>query len=426
MERDIKRIIKSDFGSGSFFTILSVCFLSLSGLFLYFIIAKRYDAYTLGLFNLIYSIYIIASQVGSLGLQTSALFHVAKHSGQRDACNEMISSAVILAVILATFLSSLTFAARNLLADIFKNPDIPMAIVYSLVGLWCFVLNKLFLNVINGFNRMKAYAFFVSFRYLGLIIGAALVIIMNLSGKKISIILSISEASLLIMMLFYSSRLFSFVGLRRFQTWVKRHLAFGIKGSPGLMLSEANTRVDILMLGYFCPETIVGIYSFVAVIIEGINQFPAVLSRNIAPVFTRLIAQNNKEKVRQIVRQGTGLLLPVMFFVAGLGILIYFFVVEYLLGKPEFSSSWIIFAVLMIGAVIKGAYAPFSGILLQAGLPARHTACVLAMILTNIVLNIFLIPVFSIYGAALATSLSFILGVVYLKGFSYKSLGIEI
>ncbi len=426
MEFNLKTVLKSKLVRDSSWNIISVLFLSIAGLALYFIIAKVYDAYTLGLFNLVLSIYIITAQIGIIGIQLSVLVHIPRYSEDKKRCNEMITSAIIIVFVLSTVLSLIILFGRNYLAGIFKNPDISVAIAYSIIGLWCFILNKLFLNIINGFNRMKAYAFFNALRYIGLLFALVLVLFIKISGEKLPVVFSISEGLLLITMFFYTLRLFSFVSIKRCFGWIKRHFCFGIRGAPGLMLSEMNTRIDILMLGYFYSMSTVGVYSFVAIIVEGILQFPSILRTNVSPVFTKLLFKEKKEEVRKIIRQGVKLLFPLMICVALAGIALYPFVVDQLLRKPEFTAGWTIFSVLIIGAVIYGAYAPFKDLMFQAGHPGKQTIYILSIVMTNILLNLILIPKYNMLGAALATSLSFILAVIYLKLFSRWFLKINI
>lgn len=422
----IKKVLCSDFILGSLLNIISVCFLSVFSLLLYVVIARRYGAFILGIFSLVYSVYVIAAQIGSAGVQLSTLIHVARHSEDKEVCSEIISSAVMITVPLATLLSLVMFFCKDYLADLFKKPDVSIAISLSIAGLWCFVLNKLFLNIINGFNKMKAYAFFEAFRYFALLVGLCVVILMRIPGRKLTIILSFSEGLLLILMVSYSLRLFSFVSTARCFSWIKRHIIFGIKGLPGVVLPVINLRVDILMLGYFCSENIVGIYSFVAAIVQGIGYFPLVLRSNISPVFTKLSSQKKNENVEDIVRKGTRLLLPIMGLVGLAAIAAYPYVAEVILAKPEFVTGWLVFSILMTGVVIQGSYAPFSGLLVQSGRPGRQTLYILSIVITNILLNLYLIPQYGMLGAGIATSLSFVLSVVYLKIFSRYVLKISI
>jgi len=417
----MRELMGDDFTLESFLHLVSMAIMALCGLLFFILVARYYNAYTLGVFNLVYSVYIVVAQISCLGIQASTLYYVARHRDTKEVFDNVISTAVMTVGILATASASIVVVARHFIGLFFGNRDIAVAIAYSVIGLWCFILNKLFLNIINGLNRMKVYPLFLSLRYLFLILALVIALTVRLPARKLPFILTVSEGALLISMVIYCSRIFSFVPFRNVGRWVKVHCAFGIRGLPGLMLADINTRLDVLMLGYFYSETIVGLYSFVAIIIEGINQFAFALKRNIAPVFTKLATEGKIGDVERIVRRGSTLLFPIMTIVGLVGILFYPFIAAKIVGKLDFVAAWPLFSLLIIGSVVQDSYAPFSGIFIQMGLPGVQTIYVLCIAMTNIILNILLIPSYAMLGAALATSVTFLMSVVYLKIFSkYK------
>ena len=80
----------------------------------------------------------------------------------------------------------------------------------------------------------------------------------------------------------------------------------------------------------------------------------------------------------------------------------------------------------MIGIVINAGYRPFLGILLQGGRPGSHTLLTGFLVLSNIILNVMLIPLLGIFGAAVATALIFVLEGVFLSVSARKLLGIRL
>ena len=78
-------------------------------------------------------------------------------------------------------------------------------------------------------------------------------------------------------------------------------------------------------------------------------------------------------------------------------------------------ASWVVFAILMAGACVFGAYATFSGIFSQSGLPLAQTHFNLVMLVANTGLNLVLAPLYGVHGAAVATSLSFIAGTLFFR-----------
>jgi O-antigen/teichoic acid export membrane protein len=54
------------------------------------------------------------------------------------------------------------------------------------------------------------------------------------------------------------------------------------------VLLQMNTRIDVLVLGLFWSDHIVGIYSFAATLAEGVYQLLVVLRTNYNPMLVRL------------------------------------------------------------------------------------------------------------------------------------------
>lgn len=390
------------------------------------VIARCYTARDLGVFNQVYAVFVIFSQISAMGVQVSALKHVAQYSEEKKQFDRIITSALLIGVISATLFTLLLFLMRNLIGQVMDSPPVASGLVYILPGFWCFVLNKLHLNILNGFQRMKAYAFFSSLRALCILFGIIGAVIIRVDGYKLCVVFTIAECIMLPAILFYTKRLFSFLLPGECQDWFRTHLVFGIKSLGIGLLTEMNTRIDILILGIFASDRIVGIYSLAAMLIEGIFQIPFVLRRMFDPKLTKLIYSELIIEVRTLIRKGALQTFCGMLLIFGSFALLFPHAVKLLTGNADFNSSWIIFCILAAGALIQSSYIPFSGILVQGGYPGFQSLFIFLLCLTNTVLNFILIPYFGMYGAAIATVISYLLFVVYLKLFVYHAFKIKI
>jgi O-antigen/teichoic acid export membrane protein len=74
-----------------------------------------------------------------------------------------------------------------------------------------------------------------------------------------------------------------------------------MRGFFGGMLSDLNTRVDIILLGYFVNDASVGIYSFAAVFAEGFGQISYVVKQNLDPIIGRFTAAKSIDKLRSLI-----------------------------------------------------------------------------------------------------------------------------
>jgi len=171
----------------------------------------------------------------------------------------------------------------------------------------------------------------------------------------------------------------------------------------------------VLVLGIFTSDAAVGIYSFAAFFVEGLLQLPIVARRLVDPVLTRLAAQNDVQGRADLLLKGRNL---GALFVAVIGAGMAFTYPWYAswLGNSEIAAaSWPVFLLLMAGACLFAAYATFGGIFSQTGMPLVQTWLNLAILVTNLSLNMALVPLWGVIGAAIATSLSFAVGTVYLR-----------
>ena len=98
--------------------------------------------------------------------------------------------------------------------------------------------------------------------------------------------------------------------------------------------------------------------------------------------------------------------------------------------SPHAEAQSITGLILGAGVLSVSGFVPFDGVLLHAGRPAHYTLLTLLVALSNLGLNLALIPLFGIQGAALGTALALALSIVYLNavmrwqlGFDYLPLG---
>jgi O-antigen/teichoic acid export membrane protein len=192
------------------------------------------------------------------------------------------------------------------------------------------------------------------------------------------------------------------------------------------MLSELNTRVDVLILGYFARDAVVGAYSFAAILAEGLYQLLIVLRTNYAPLVIRLWAEGRRADLVQMVRRARN---RTYLGAIGLGIMAaagYWLAVPWLTSDPEIAASGPYFAVLIAGMVASAGYAPFQPLLLYAGFPGWHTVLMVGIIAINAIGNLLLIPVLGPIGAALATAIAFVLCVFTLRAMVAQRLAIRI
>jgi O-antigen/teichoic acid export membrane protein len=385
--------------------------LGISGILINMIIMACRGPQALGIFNQVFAFYVIISQVTVGGFQFSVLKHCSYQQGNLAECAVITSSAFMLVAFVGAVICVIFFGLRDIIGNIF-SPSVAMGLAFAIPGIFCYSLNKVLLMALNGLRNMRAFAVFQAFRYILILISVATIIYFKYPDTHLPLSLTIAEIVLFIFLLLYVNIVlfrihFSFKS--PMQAWFKQHISFGSRGFLSGVLIEMNTRVDVLMLGYFMSDMIVGIYSFASTFAEGFAQLSTIISQNVNPIIGRCFAEGKKASIKEIVIKIRNIFYPIMFIIGFMLVLVFPILIRLVgLGREGF-QSWGVFAILTCGIVLISGYKPFFATLIQGGRPGMYTLLIAGSVIANIVLNVFLIPILGIYGAAIATVCAYLL-----------------
>jgi O-antigen/teichoic acid export membrane protein len=306
------------------------------------------------------------------------------------------------------------------------SPPVAEAIAWSAPGLFFFALNKVLMSIVNGAGRMRAFAIFTSIRYLGILVALLAAMHFELPGARLAYVFSAAEAFLFVVLAIEVGRLVDWRIAAGFGAWVKTHVVYGAKSVLSGVMLELNAKVDIWMIGMFMYDQHVGIYTFAAMIAEGVYQLLVVLQNNYNPILARLLAERDFTTLRATVRKGRNLTYAGMTAVAIVAVLLFPLAVAILTDKPDFALSREPFTWLMVGIVAASGYIPFGQTLLMANRPAWHTLLMVLTVLVNVAGNWILIPWIGLSGAAIATAISMASSVLFLKWLVRQKVGVWI
>jgi O-antigen/teichoic acid export membrane protein len=403
----------------------SLGLLAVSGILINSVIAKSYGAAALGIFNQVVAVYILGSQLATLGTQFAVLRYMAQFAGEPAEHGAILCSALALAAGTATAVVALLFLIFISVGPSFYSEAVAAGVLIMLPGLWCFAVNKVLLNALNGLQHNRLFAAFTGLRYVLMSVAIVAATAAGCYDYQLSVSLSASEFILLVGLIIAGVRLIAGSKLVVEPAWVRRHADFGLRSILGGLAVELNTRVDVLILGIFTSDAAVGIYSFAAFFVEGILQLPQLSRRIVDPGLTRLVAGGDAEELGAFMRKGRNLGVAFMLAVTVGSIALYPSFATLLADRHIAAESWRVFVILMVGACVFGTYATFSGVFSQAGLPAAQSRFNVMMLATNVALNFALVPKFGITGAAIATSVSFVLGTAYFRAMVSRHIAVR-
>lgn len=397
--------------------LLSFFSVGISGLLLNILIVIFYSPEVLGVFNLYYVIFILLSEIFNAGIFLSVL-NKSSQNNNYETDNNIVMSGILAAFINAT----LWFIILYFLIDVFKiffDTRYSFSGVYLLLpALIFYSVNKVFLSYINGKKRMKLYAVVHSLRPILMICILLFIIYRKIGYRYLSLIFLISEVILFIVLFLILKKYISYKFID--YKLIINHFKHGYKVVLGNIFMDLNTRVDILMLGYFVNERLVGIYSFASMIVEGFNQLPIVFRTIINPYLTEIYNNNKIEIFLKKINYGRNLTYIMLVPLGLIFVIVYPSTLKILAFYDEYSLSIIPFTILMLGIIISIGYKPLSWIFNQINFPTVQTLLFSLLFFTNIILNILLIPFLGIIGAAMATSMSYLFLIVYFNYLLFK------
>jgi stage V sporulation protein B len=401
----------------------SLVVLGVSGILLNVLIGRLYDEATLGVFNQALAAYIFFSQLAVGGVNSSVLRAVAEQHGHKERVTGIVVGAFALTGCLAAGTTALYVLSSGAIARWLDSPATATGIVASAPGLFFFALNKVGLGVVNGVQRMRAFAVYTALRYFLILVALLGFLVLDTErrhGAHLAFVFSFSEGVLFLFLAVEVLRQIARPILPVWRAWARTHLVYGVKSMASGVLLELNARVDVLMIGHFMSDAFVGIYTVAAMIAEGVYQLLVVLQNMYNPILARELAARRLEELRATIRKARVRTYAAMLGVGAVAVLAYPHVVRSMMGEGgasdlDYSQSWEPFAWLMLGIWLASGYIPFAQTLLMANQPAWHTLYMVLAVLFNVIGNWFLIPIWGLAGAAISTANAMFLSVFVLK-----------
>ena len=410
------------------FNYASLAIVAAGGLLVNLLVGRALGAAALGVFNQAFAVYVATSQLAVGGVHIAVLRSVAQAAGRPEQARS-VAAGLALSLLLGSLLCALLLLSRELVGRWLGSPEVGVALLYVGPALIPFALNKTLMATLNGLGSMRRFAVLQSLRLVALLAVLAVVAARGQSAADLTLALLVAEV---VVLLAAAPHVFRRLQLRPAHVergWMERHLAFGVRGLLSGVFIELNTRIDVLAIGYFLSDADVGRYSLAAVFAEGLYQCLVVVRNQMNPLLAKLWVAGDVEAMLLLVHRGWRYLYPGMLvaYLAGLGVLYWAFSLQAELGEP--ATVLACYAILGAGVLAVSGFAPFDGILLQAGRPAHYTLLTFLVAVSNLLFNLALIPWWGIRGAALGTALSLGLSIPWLSsimrwqlGFSYLRL----
>jgi O-antigen/teichoic acid export membrane protein len=412
---------RSPFAGDAAWNFAALGMTAAAGAAMTFAIAHWMGPAALGVFAQLYAIHVIAAQVAVFGAHDSAQKHAAEHAGDGRPDDDVVAGAVAVVLVSAVLIATVIAAAARPYGALVASADVGRGLFLVAPGVVAFAVNKVLFGAINGRGQLRLYARMQLLRAAFVLAAAAIVVVLGLPAFAVGGIFAAAEL-VLVPCLWLAVRPPAPTGWRATADWRRRHLLFGGRGLVNGILLETHLRVDVLTLSFFVSDRLVGIYAVAALFAEAIYQVPVVIRTVAYPTVVQLASRGNRAGLAGLARRlslTSGLICAAAAAVVGVG---YPFVAAWF--DPAFAGTGgPALRVLLLGMVVYAFFVPFDQLLLQSGLPGRQSVLMSLYVAVNVVLNIALIPLYGLMGAAAATATALAAAGVMLLAASWIWLG---
>ncbi|PLT35728.1 flippase [Bacillus sp. V5-8f] len=395
---------KNSFLSNSIMTLTRQVVSIVIGLVLIVVLARGLGQEGQGYYTLITYLPLMLMTFLNLGLNTSTIYFVSrKEINLKEAFVTNIVTAVVLA-----FISVLIGIAVILILGDSKFEHVESGLLYLSLCALPFMFLMIFLQTIfQGIQNFKLYNTVLVIQQFGTLFSLILLLFVfhqGLEGAILSFVIGYFLSVLYSIVMLFKVYQLDF-SMRHFSwRYIKQSFSYGLKSHISNMMTFLNYRLGVLLLGFFLSPAAVGIYAVAVNLGEKISVF----SQSFSQVLLPRIASSNVEEDRNRV---TALLSRfIMAFVVCLSLGIYFLAdLIFYLVDPEFSASADVLRLLLPGLTVLAVEKILSNDLAGRGRPELNMYVSFVNVALTAILNLMLIPAYGVQGAAVATSVTYII-----------------
>jgi O-antigen/teichoic acid export membrane protein len=373
-----------------------------------------------GILALLILIPIFVVTFGRLGVSHSINYYASKVPKDR-----LISTSLVLSVLVGLVSSVVSIPLIFLLRNaFFKGTTTPLILLACSFIPFAF-LHDYLPSIFQGFYKIKRRNLLVAavpFFNLALLVILVILLKLSLWGAVISyaganIIGVVISLSLVLKELEIKK-------IRPDFRLMKALLTYGFQSHIGLIFKELNYRGDMLLVSYFLNPAAVGFYAIAVNIAELLWKLPEAVGTVLLPKISSMDKEEAKTFTPLVFRT---ILIPMVamclaVLLAGKTIIVIAFGREFLPSVPVLN-------LLLPGILAMAFWKIIANTLIGLGYAIKYSITSGVALVFMVVFDVILIPRIGLNGAAIASSISYLIATVFiiylyvrLTGSSYKSL----
>ena len=378
----------------------------------------------LGLYSIILMVYSLSLIFGSFGLPMALIKYVSEFKEDTKKLSQFASTGLLSSLIFGTIVGIILYFLSKNIADFFGMPKllIPLKLLASVLPFAAYLEGQI--NILNGLRAMKHYTVLVISQQIFMIffITEFIALGYGINGATVGILLST-----VVTVVFGQLLLKKFIKIDLYDLIpnMKKIVPFGGKIAVTNSVNTINTKLDIIMVGYFLMATEVGYYSVALALSQFFWFIPLSIQRITYPATAQYWNEGTHAMLEKMISKVMKITTIILLLI---GLIITFFAgdIILLLFGNGFYYAIIPLFILLIGTIIRGCICtPIGASLTAINRPDLPLKISIIMIALNLLLNIILIPKYGIIGAAIATTISLSVGAIIFLMLTIKKLSLK-
>ncbi|KAF5437636.1 Membrane protein involved in the export of O-antigen and teichoic acid, partial [Candidatus Methanophagaceae archaeon] len=380
----------------------------------------------LGLFSMALMIIGIIELIVIFGIDSALIKFVAEYTGteHKHKRYSLVSSAFITMMIMGMITSLALFASANTFACIFNMPSLSLLLkIYACI----FPFSLTYAITISYFNGLRKMRYYALIRVLQAFLTLSFILAFLMSGFGVkgavlgtmfAIIITTCVAIVIVKKIVHFT-------IRDYKKNMKMLASFGSRLFGANMIGEIYTSIDTIMIGYFLTSTDVGYYAVAISLSRFFWLVPRAMRTVAYPAISEYWAKDNHQAINRLVDKSLKYSACILIFA---GMFVTFFakdIVDFMF-TSEFSPAVLPLTILIIGTVIYGIIGSIGGIFASVGKVSLTLIISAIHAVVSVLLNIALIPIYGIVGAATATAASYVLTVGIILYYLRTALSIKL
>lgn len=413
-------LVKIAKGAGIVF--IGSFFAKLLGYF-YVLILARLGSYKYGLLNIGFGMFSFVGIISLLGLNLGVLRYVSfyKAKGDKNKIKGAIISALRISLPLSLLLSSLVFIFAGEISNIFHDEGLVPILRILVIGVPFFVIGNIFIHALRAFQKV-GYAVGtreVVEKIINILLTLLLLYLgLDLYGATLAYIVSM-VSTFVIAFYIMEKRVFSIFDKTKTFYYRNEILRYSLPLVFTTFFLVIIKWINTFLLGYFENASYVGIYNVALSTADLMYIVPIALTTLSFPIMTERYSKSKNKDLKYIYDTTTKwiflIILPIY--------LIFLFFsrnILYIMFGKEYSAGALALSILASGYVLYSLSKTAFDILSIAKKTKTIFYITLVVAIINIILGFILIPKFNLFGASIATSVSFVVMGILFFYYAYK------